>query len=111
MRTKLMALLLAAGLGVTGVAMTAQAAEAGTRAENECAHSKEFLKRTDVMEAINMNDGRHYVTYRRTYFCPDCGLNEVKWETIYELHDYEQIYYADGSVQSYCTVCDESYYW
>lgn len=110
MKAKLMALFLAAGLGVTGIAMTAQAAEVGARAVNACEHDM-FVKRTDVDEAINWGGGRHYVVYRVTYQCRECDYEEVKYEGGYEPHDYEQIYFDDGRVKSYCTVCDESYFW
>ncbi len=28
-----------------------------------------------------------------------------------EPHDYKQIYYQDGTVQSICLGCHDSYYW
>ncbi len=111
MKTKLMAVLLAAGLGVTGIAMTAQAAEAGIRAVNGCAHTDMIFKRKVVVKAINWNGNQHYVEYKITYFCPECTSDIVEGEATYEPHDFEQIYYDDGRVLSYCTVCDESFYW
>lgn len=111
MKVKLIALLLAAGLGVTGIAMTAQAAEAGTRAVNECAHSEKQYVRTDVVESSIWSADRHYVVYKRTYFCPDCKSHVEEYEATYESHEYEQIYYADGRVLSYCTICDYHYFW
>lgn len=111
MKTKLMALLLAVCLGVTGVAATVQAAEIGTEEDNECAHTNKLYERTDVVEAINWGGGRHYVVYRISYFCPDCDKDVENCYATYESHDYEQIYYDDGRVKSYCTICDEYYYW
>lgn len=111
MKAKLMALLLAAGLGVTGIAMTAQAAEAGMGVVNECAHSGKILKRTDVIAAGNLHNGRHWVTYVETYFCPECLSDVEKSYTTHEPHEYEQIYYDDGRVMSYCIICDDYCYW
>lgn len=111
MKAKLMALLLAAGLGVTGVAMTAQAAEAGMGAVNECAHSGKQYIRTDVVESRIWSADRHYVVYRTTYFCSVCKSHVEEYETTYEPHEYEQIYYDDGSVESYCTVCNYHCNW
>ncbi len=111
MKAKLMAVLLAVGLGVTGVAATAQAAEAGTQAASECEHSKKRYEFTNVKTVINWDGYRHYVEYEITYFCEDCLSDVVECEATYEPHDYEQIYYDDGRVLSYCTVCDDRYYW
>lgn len=111
MKAKLMALLLAAGLGVTGVAMTAQAAEAGMGAVNECAHSGKLLKRVDVIVAENLHNGRHSVTYMRTYFCPECQSDVQKAYSTHEPHEYEQIYFDDGRVMSYCIICDDCCFW
>ncbi len=110
MKAKLMAVLLAVGLGVTGVAATAQAAEAGTQAANACEHS-ETIEFTSE-EAINYDGNRHYVTYKTEYYCAECGvLVDETWRGAYEPHDYEQVYLGNGQVLSRCTVCGDSYVW
>lgn len=111
MKAKLMAVLLAAGLGVTGVAMTAQAAEAGIRAVNGCAHTGEVVVFTEVEEAVNWGD-KHYVEYKYTYYCSDCkSVVLIDEKGTYEPHDYEEIYFDNGNVMSYCTVCDDRFFW
>ena len=110
MKKKLMAVLLAAGLGVTGIAGTAQAAEEGTQSKNGCAHSQ-ILKFIDVEQKSNWGNPGHYVIYKITYTCPDCEMEEVEYENMLEPHDYEQIYFDNGKVMSYCTVCGDHFYW
>lgn len=111
MKAKIMALMMAAGLGMTGIAMTAQAADAGARAASGCAHTGEVVVFTEVETAVNCGN-QHYVEYKYTYYCSDCKSEiGVDGKGTYEPHDYEQIYFDNGSIMSYCTVCDDRYFW
>lgn len=110
MKAKLMAVLLAVGLGVTGIAGTAQAAEEGTQSKNGCAHSY-VVKLSRAEQVTNWGNPGHYITYRVTYVCTDCELEEIRHENALEPHDYEQVYFDNGKVMSYCTVCDDYFIW
>ena len=115
MKAKLMALILAAGLGITGIAMTTQAAQAaGANTTAACKHEtlhyfESFIKAT-YHDPIN-----HTSTYLTGYRCseyPSCSYTAmVKTEERLEWHDYEQTYYHDGSVMSTCLDCHDTYYW
>lgn len=109
MKAKLMALVLAAGLGITGIAATAQAAEA--KALNTCAHTGQIAVFTEILEAVSWGED-HYVERKYTYYCSVCESEiSIDYDATYEPHDYEQIYFENGSVMSYCTVCDVRYFW
>lgn len=109
MKTKIMALILAVGLGVTGVAVTAQAAEKA----DTCTHSTE--KRVENFAGADYWNGNlHMAAYSITIYCGECGVflrNESGLVERLEPHDYEQIYFQDGSVMSYCTGCKDQFYW
>ncbi len=109
MKTKLMAFILAAGLGIAAITAQAKAAE-GKESENSCAHSM-IVKFTSIENAVNIDGTRHYVEYKITYICVDCEIEVVDYEGGYEPHDYEQIYFDNGKIMSYCTVCDDRYFW
>lgn len=104
-----MALILAAGLGITGIAMTTQAAEMGTN--EACPH--EHLTLHEYLSSATYHDYRyHYAIYGRNYICDACGEIIVSnTRAAYEDHDFEQIYYHDGKVESVCLDCHYSYYW
>lgn len=104
-----MALILAAGLGITGIAMTTQAAETGTN--EACRH--ETLNLHEYLSSATYYDvRRHIATYGKIYYCSDCPyLLDLGTYTVYEDHDFEQIYYHDGKVESKCLDCHYSYYW
>lgn len=104
-----MALLLAAGLGVTGVAMTAQAAEAGTREANGC--SRDIIASTVTGErAVNYDYKYHALFKTVRYYCSKCKGYEVEILVGYEDHDYENVYDDLGHmILSYCTVCGDTY--
>ena len=109
MKKKLMAFILAAGLGIT--AITAQATEANVNLDIGCVH-KHVTVITRVKETINWNGNCHYIVYETQYCCPDCRkVIDTEYEATYEPHNYEQIYYDNGAVLSYCTDCDDSFYW
>lgn len=109
MKTKIMALILAVGLGVTGVAVTAQAAEKA----DTCTHS--LIKREEWLKsAVYWNGDSHKAAYGATYSCVTCGkvLEIVEiYEERMEPHDYEQTYFGDGRVMSYCNGCGYYYFW
>lgn len=109
MKAKLMALLLAAGLGVTGVAMTAQAAEAGTRETDECAH--DIIASNVINErAVPYDYRRHALCKTVKYYCSKCDGYEVEIIVGYEDHDYENVYDDLGHmILSYCTACGGIY--
>ncbi len=109
MKRKLMALVLAAGLAAAGTAV--QAAEADTKASNGCSHP-EFIRFTDLKTIVNWDGTRHYLEYEVRHICIECEqLVYSGYEGNYEPHDYEQIYFDNGKVMSYCTVCDDYFFW
>lgn len=79
MKRKIMAMVLAAGLGVTGVAMTAQAAE------NGCSHSWKYLDNsyTYYEEWSNFDHAIHTVQDKK---CTKCGIYGKDDEIIFEGH-------------------------
>ena len=105
MKAKLMAVLLAVGLGVTGLAATAQAAENDTRAVNGCEHEYEKLKPI-FQGTSDYNEKYHIIYYSVDYLCTKCGHVDTKDEIEYEIHDYENVYDNYGyMIYSYCIVC------
>ena len=115
MKTKLVAVLMAVGLGVTGVAMTAQAAGASTAnvTSDKCKH--ETLQYEEWFSSATYWDPREHIsTYKRQYVCtnPNCFYTiQLSDDIRYEWHDYEQTYFHDGKVMSTCLGCHDSYYW
>lgn len=106
MKAKLMALMLAVGLGVTGVAVTAQAAER----ESACSHLTE-VRISEFDHADFCNPEGHYSTYNITIKCGDCGYVKREYtEYKFEWHDYESIFLDNGRVKLECTYCHDSYY-
>lgn len=110
MKPKLMAFILSAGLGITGIAATAQPATPTPK--KPCRH--ETLHRFTGQRAVYYNPTHHLSIYFTGYKCynencPHTRLFEE--EETYESHDYEQTYYPDGTVKSECTGCHDSYYW
>ena len=106
-----MALVLAAGLGITGIAATAQAAPAAASTRESCRH--ETLHYFETFISATYYDGyNHLSTYRSGYECSECRqkLYPQNFDRI-EGHDYEQTYYHDGKVESKCLGCHYSYYW
>ena len=112
MKAKLMALILAAGLGITGIAMTTQAAQAaGANTTDTCKHETLYLNET-FLNARYHDGTTHWSTYLLTYRCSFChDTIFTKTEERLEWHDYEQMYFQDGSVRSTCTGCKDSYDW
>ena len=108
MKTKIMALILAVGLGVTGVAVTAQAAEN----EAGCSDSDWYKTiTTRFVGATFANPDGHFSTYVTETYCSACNkVVEEKTEVKYELHDYEPKYEGNGSAKLVCTACGDSYY-
>ena len=110
MKAKLMALILAAGLSITGIAMTTQAAGANTT--DTCKHKTLYLK--EHFEGATYYNGIYnWVTYSKWYYCSNSNCSYSILVDSYgtlELHNYEQIYYRDGRVQSICTDCGDSYF-
>ena len=108
MKAKIIALVLAVGLGMAGIAATAQAA---TEAASECTHPNR-TRGTVIKESRNYyNPTFHQIVYIVKYSCKDCKDTFDVWEEELERHDYEQTYYDDGSVYSRCTGCDDAYFW
>lgn len=106
MKAKIVALVLAAGLGVTGIAATAHAAAAN---ENECSHA-DSEEVGSHKYGVYANPTHHLIINSVKYFCKDCG----KYYTVdesegYETHDYELHYCNDGTVRSYCTGCGDEW--
>lgn len=100
-----MALILAAGLGITGIAVTAQAA--GTNATDACKH--ETLHYFEERKGSTYYNGmEHVTTYRRGYKCANdkCDYTIMLCDDDrHESHDYELVYYHDGSVLNTCVYC------
>lgn len=108
MKAKFAALALALGMGVTGIAATAQAA--GTEAGRACAHEHCSFTSSETQRDY-YDRQRHILITVEVYHCRDC--NEDVSKTMisgYEDHDYEQIYLEDGRGMSYCTGCNDYYY-
>ncbi len=113
MKTKLMAFILAAGLGITGIAVTAQAQAAGAKAEEPCRHETLHYF-SDFQRAFYYDPTYHISVFLTGYKCSNdrCSyMTMVKEIEISERHDYEQTYYPDGKVESKCLGCHDSYYW
>lgn len=110
MKAKLMAVLMAVGLGVTGLAATAQAAENDTRAKDDCEHN--FLKSEPVYAgASDYNESYHMLHYKVNYVCSICRFEDEREELEFEIHDYENMYDNQGHmIFSYCTVCNAKIY-
>lgn len=110
MKAKLMAVLLAVGLGVTGLAATAQAAENDTRAVNGCEH--EYEKSEPIFIApSDYNETYHILRYKVYYTCRKCGSQHDEEEIEFEIHDYENVYDDYGHmIFSYCTGCGAKIY-
>ena len=103
MKAKLMALLLAVGLGVAGVAATVQAAEVGTHAVTGCAH---VYKKVSVFRgATDYNNMYHKSRYDVTFQCEHCPDYYESYEEVFEIHDYENIYLDNGRIVSICNGC------
>lgn len=117
MKRKLMAMILAAGLAAAGTAetaaaeTTAMAQAAGTATVSTCRH--QTLNREETfLRASYYDPANHLSTYLISYRCSECGIVKLtQTEEMFEQHDYEQIYYQDGSVMSTCLGCHDSYYW
>ncbi len=107
MKAKFAALALALGMGVTGIAATVQAADPE---EQACTHEHCTFKKSGT-HAEFYDRQRHICFTVEDYYCYDCN-NEISItvKSWYEDHDYEQIYYEDGSGLTYCTGCDDYYY-
>lgn len=102
--------ILAVGLGAAGIAVTAQAA---TEAASECTHPNRTRGTVISEKRYYYNHQLHQIIYIVQYVCndPNCCKTFTVWEEELERHDYEQIYYDDGRVYSYCTGCDDAYFW
>ena len=105
MKAKLMALLMAVGLGVTGVAATVQAA--GARAE-EPPHVHNIIRseyRREYASDYNQTYHAWYTVWH--HVCDGCKGYDVDVLERLEAHDYENFYDNKGNmIYSYCTVCD-----
>lgn len=108
MKAKLMALMLAVGLGVTGVAVTAQA----STEESGCGDPDWYKSTTtEFVDADFCNPEGHYSTYVTKTFCSKCNMYVDEITTVkFERHDYEQIFEDNGRVKLVCTACNDSYY-
>ena len=106
MKTKVMAMAMAAVLGAAGAAATAQAAR--TAAE-ECQHVHSSLIWSGQHGEF-YDRQKHILFHDEKYYCYDCDKEYTISEMAgFEDHDYEQIYYEDGTGLTYCTGCDDSY--
>lgn len=113
MKTKLMAFILAAGLGITGIAVTAQAQAAGAKAEEPCRHETLHYF-SEFQRAVYYDPTYHISVYFTGYKCSNDSCSYIAMpeeKEYYERHDYEQTYYPDGKVKSECLGCHDSYYW
>ncbi len=98
MKAKIMALMMAAGLGMTGIAMTAQAAEA------EHVHEivGSYIKYSNAVD----HDSMYHIRYNTVhYLCKGCDGYDVLEEAGYELHDYVDVYENGKIIYTYCTGC------
>lgn len=107
MKIKIMALILAVGLGVTGVAVTAQAAE-----EEAGCSDPDWFKTiiTYFVDATFGNPDGQFSTYRTSTYCSACDTVASKDTIKYESHDYEQKFEDNGRVLLECTACHDTYY-
>ncbi len=106
MRTKIMAMAMAAALGAAGAVATAQAAAV---AAEDCPHVNSSW-RGSGQHAEFYDRQKHILFNDETYYCYDCDdLYTISEMAGFEDHDYEQIYYEDGTGLTYCTRCDDSY--
>ena len=105
MKTKIMAIAMAAVLGAAGAAATAQAAAA----EEGCQHVNLVWIQSE--QSAEFYDRQKHILFNNEFYeCKACGAEVVEREILgYEDHDYEQIYYEDGTGLTYCTGCDDSY--
>ena len=105
MKTKIMAIAMAAVLGAAGAAATAQAAAA----EEGCQHVNLVWIQSE--QSAEFYDRQKHILFNNEFYeCVDCGaIVEEKEIFGYEDHDYEQIYYEDGTCLTYCTGCGDSY--
>lgn len=117
MKTKFMAFILAAGLGITGIAVTAQAAEPEPtptptpKPEDPCRHeTMQYFE--NFQRAVYYSPTYHISVYLTGYICSNCSYyTMIEEKEYYEQHDYEQTYYSDGTVKSECLGCHDSYIW
>lgn len=105
MKAKIMALILAVGLGTVGIAATAQAAAA-----DGCTHPNLTYLYTRNMQTNYYNPQEHLISYEDVYDCSSCQTEVIISCERREPHDYEQVYLEDGRVYTYCTGCGDSYY-
>lgn len=50
--------------------------------------------------------------FKIEYKCSECGYPKISYDEYrIEPHNYEQMYYQDGKVQSICVGCHDSFYW
>ena len=104
MKAKLMALLLAVGLGVAGVAATVQAADTRSK-EESCVHEIIGIVNTDEFVA-DYNQTYHAWYQKYHVFCNKCDGYDDYVIDRFEAHDYENFYDNKGNmIYSYCTVC------
>lgn len=106
MKTKVMAMAMAAALGVAGAVATAQAA---TAEEGGCAHEDCVFLGSETF-ADFYDRQQHIWFYNEYYHCLNCDQDfDIRQILRYEDHDYEQIYYEDGTGLTYCPTCGDSY--
>lgn len=106
MKTKIMALILAVGLGVTGVAVRAHAAD------GKCTCANPNTTTSVQYEGASYWNGEYHMVYNKIITtCLNCGYEDAIQAGYLEPHDYEQTYFSDGKVESYCATCGDRYYW
>lgn len=107
-KSVVLAAALAVGLGVTGVAATAQAAEWGVLLEADCDHNLENWKDEISYDTRDNNRFTHTKYTLHLYYCTKCGYitnNGEEAEVEEEPHD---LVFSSTGNRWECTCCD---YW
>ncbi len=118
MKTKIMTLILAACLGLSGMTVYANGqpdhyccGECDCRCTCGCdgPHKLTEVIIDDHYSEYNGYEHQHITVIK--YMCNKCTYSNTSESVVNEAHDYEQIYYDDGRVLSYCTGCGDSFFW
>lgn len=108
LKNMVLAAALAMGLGLTGIAATAQAAEEGAAPRTECEHPWDKWQYVDTFFSYDPEDISifyHKVYIFILYTCGECGVFVYDEEEVMEPHNLVYNYLTD---RYECTHCD---YW
>ncbi len=99
---------LAVGLGVTGIAATAQAAEGKAITEADCEHLIEYWKDEISYDTRDNNRFTHTKYIMHLFKCEICGYIPAEYAVVEEVQEPHELVYNYVENKYECAHCD---YW